>query len=378
MTDKKHYSALQLSNQLAASELTTLKRVVRKRTQTKYDYAVFIGRMSPPHMAHIEIIWQALQQAENVIILIGSANQPRTIKNPWTWREREDMIRACFDNEYQERLIFFGINDMYSNQKWVRSVQDQIDYVIRADQLAPTDKEVVEQKICLIGHKKDDSSFYLDMFPQYEFVGIDNIDDMHSTDIRSMMFESEQLERNKIPVSIVDYINAFMHSEHYFKLKEEYEFIQKYKQAWVKAPYAPTFVTVDAVVVQSGHVLLIRRRAAPGRGLWAIPGGFLNQDERIEDAAIRELREETKLKVPTPVLRGSVKDVKVFDKPDRSLRGRTITHAHYIELPPGPLPKVKGSDDADKAKWIPLNTFQKMQDQMFEDHYIIIDSFVGE
>ena len=343
----------------------------------KYDYAVFIGRMSPPHMAHIEIIQRAMEQAENIIILIGSANQPRTTKNPWTWREREEMIRECFDEQYQERLIFFGMNDMFNDQKWVRAVQDQIDYVIRADRLVNSN-ESVEAKIALIGHKKDDSSYYLDMFPQYDFVEIDNIDDMHSTDIRQMMFEAEHLDEKKIPASIVNYIEAFMHSEYYFKLKEEYEFIEKYKQAWSKAPYAPTFVTVDTVVVQSGHVLLVRRRAAPGAGTWAIPGGFLNQDERVEDAALRELREETKLKVPLPVLKGNIKDVKVFDKPDRSLRGRTITHAHYIELPPGPLPKVKGSDDADKAKWVPLNTFQKMQDQMFEDHYIIIDSFVGE
>ena len=71
------------------------------------DYIVFIGRMEPPHAAHIEIVWQALQQAKTVIILIGSANQPRTITNPWTWKEREDMIRACFDAQYQDRILLF-------------------------------------------------------------------------------------------------------------------------------------------------------------------------------------------------------------------------------------------------------------------------------
>jgi bifunctional NMN adenylyltransferase/nudix hydrolase len=121
---------------------------------------------------------------------------------------------------------------------------------------------------------------------------------------------------------------------------------------------------------------MIKRRASPGKGLWAAPGGFLNQAERIEDAAIRELREETKIKVPAPVLRGNIKASHVFDAPNRSLRGRTITHAYLIELPAGELPKVKGGDDAEKAKWIPLNELD--ESVCFEDHYAIVQYFLGK
>jgi bifunctional NMN adenylyltransferase/nudix hydrolase len=128
-------------------------------------------------------------------------------------------------------------------------------------------------------------------------------------------------------------------------------------------------------VIQSGHILLIQRDAAPGEGLWALPGGFLEQKEYIEDGVFRELREETKLKVPLPVLKGSVKKTHVFDKPDRSLRGRTITHAYLIELAPGKLPPVKGSDDARRAKWVPIAALDRKV--MFEDHYHIINYFLG-
>jgi len=137
---------------------------------------------------------------------------------------------------------------------------------------------------------------------------------------------------------------------------------------------------VDAVVVQSGHILLVRRRAEPGKGLWALPGGHVG-DDRVIDAVIRELREETKLKVPEGVLRGKAqitRNQQVFDDPGRSLRGRTITHAFYLELEPGPLPKVRGSDDADKAKWVPLSTFSQMEPQLFEDHFHIANYFLGE
>ena len=160
------------------------------------------------------------------------------------------------------------------------------------------------------------------------------------------------------------------------KLINIHPFINKYKSAWAAAPYAPTFVTCDAVVVQSGHILLVERKANPGKGLWALPGGFVNQDERLVDAALRELREETKLKVPAPVLKGSIKQQKVYDEPSRSERGRTITHAFHMELAAdAKLPKVKGADDAKCAFWLPLNELSSKR--MFEDHYFIIQDILG-
>jgi bifunctional NMN adenylyltransferase/nudix hydrolase len=152
--------------------------------------------------------------------------------------------------------------------------------------------------------------------------------------------------------------------------------IEKYKEAWKAAPFPPTFMTVDAVVVQSGHILLVKRGDMPGKGLWALPGGFLNQGETMLDGAIRELKEETKIKVPVPVLKGSIKDSKTFDAPHRSQRGRTITQAFYIDLGfDERLPKVKGSDDAEKAFWVPLNEVVAQRDKFFEDHFHIISYF---
>ena len=91
---------------------------------------------------------------------------------------------------------------------------------------------------------------------------------------------------------------------------------------------------------------------------------------------LRELREETRLKVPAPVLKGSIRRQQVFDSPYRSTRGRTITHAFYIELSPDTsLPKVKGGDDARHAQWVPLASLDPRQ--MYEDHYDIIQEMVG-
>jgi bifunctional NMN adenylyltransferase/nudix hydrolase len=158
-------------------------------------------------------------------------------------------------------------------------------------------------------------------------------------------------------------------------IKQEYKMVKKYKEAWKAAPFPPTFMTVDAIVVQSGHILLVKRGDMPGKGLWALPGGFLNQEETMLDGAIRELKEETKIKVPVPVLKGSIKESKTFDAPNRSSRGRTITQAFFIDLGVGELPKVKGADDAEKAFWVPFN--QVKQEKMFEDHFHIIDNFIN-
>ncbi len=341
----------------------------------QYDYVVFIGRFQPPHKAHIRTIEHALSVGTNVIILAGCAEQARTIKNPWTWREREKMILDAIDPAFHSRIMVRPLRDYpYNDNKWAKAVQSQVDNLI---QCSPS-------KIALIGYSKDASSYYLQMFPQWELIEMDNIDDLNATDIRQAYFEDCGMETTrfdldiapKLPEAIHNYLKAFQLKAQYEELVEEYQFIKKYKNAWKAAPYAPTFVTVDCVIVQSGHVLLVRRRAAPGKGLFAAPGGFVNQNERLVDAAIRELKEETKIKVPDPVLRGSIVATEVFDKPDRSSRGRTITHAYLMLLPPGPLPKVKGSDDAEKASWVPLSVFECMEDQMFEDHYALIQTLI--
>lgn len=349
---------------------------------------VFIGRFQPPHNAHIEIIRGALNAKWNedrhetnpnhVLICIGSANQPRTPKNPFRTLEREAMITACFTAEERQRLHFAHINDsLYNNEQWARDIQQAVNELITP-----------HTEVRLVGHKKDDSSFYLDMFPQWKFIGIRNIDDLHSTTIRDYYLNNrwdnggvdvfKEMCEGNIPDQVFNTMMTFRERPEFQELRAEFSFIEQYKAAWANSPYPPVFVTCDAVVVQSGHIILVRRAAAPGRGLWALPGGFLDQNETIEDCVIRELREETKLKVPDPVLRGSIVNSKVFDHPQRSLRGRTVTHAHYIHLRPGPLPPIKGGDDAAEAKWVPLAEVLSKQNELFEDHASIIKYFVGD
>jgi bifunctional NMN adenylyltransferase/nudix hydrolase len=218
------------------------------------------------------------------------------------------------------------------------------------------------------------------MFPQWGYENVELIEFLSAVDIRDLYFRNSvnyKFIKGVLPETTYNFLLDFAHTDEYRQIIKEREFVETYKKQYASLPYPPIFSTADAVVVQSGHILMVKRRAEPGKGLWALPGGYVNAntDKSVEAAMLRELREETQIKVPAPVLKGSIVRSKVFDAIDRSPRGRIITHAFHIQLPDGELPRVKGSDDAEKAKWVPIAEVQS--DQCFEDHYEILQHFVG-
>ncbi len=346
----------------------------------EYDYLVFIGRFEPFHNGHAAVARLALSRARKLIFLVGSADTPRSLRNPWTVAERAVMIQAALDGD-TERLIIRPLRDhLYNEAHWIAGVQRAVADALRGDAAA------ADAKVGLVGMDKDASSYYLREFPQWPLVDVQHTETLSATELRRYLFESGDLDfhgallmlRGNVPAPVYDMLEAFRKSSPaYGQLVSEYRFIEQYKAAWKDAPYAPTFVTTDAVVVHSGHVLLVRRRSEPGKGLWALPGGFVGQQQSLLDSCLRELREETRLKIPVPVLKGSLKGQQVFDHPERSQRGRTITHAFHFEFPAGELPQVRGGDDADKARWIPVSEALEMGQKLYEDHLHILEFFLG-
>lgn len=353
-----------------------------------YDYLAAVGRFQPYHAGHHNIVKTALQKSHKLIIMVGSANRPRTAKNPLTFEERKELIMSVLLsdsslNNVEERVSIVPLNDyMYNDVKWETEVQSIINTAIHHPWRAGP------VKIGIIGHSKDHSSYYLKKFPQYDLLDIPQEYVVNATDIRTSIYEKAYTpsdwfvnpEHQKLIYRLMDgdieksrgrNISAM------WDVHREHKHIQDYKKQFASMPYPPVFVTTDAVVVQSGHVLLVKRGAMPGAGLWALPGGFLNQGETIEEGMLRELVEETAISERLPKLKGNIVRWFVADHPERSQRGRTISHAAFIKLPDGELPKIKGSDDAVHAQWIPLAQLKTMQNQMFEDHADIIDQFVG-
>jgi len=338
----------------------------------KYGFCVFIGRFSPFHLAHSELLNETLNIADNVIVVLGSANRARDIKNPWSVSEREEMIKSSLSEEDAKRIHFIRMRDyLYNDNLWLTDLQQK---VANITENIPID--IGQVPVALIGHEHDRSSFYLKLFPQWKFVSMNNIDKFpHATKIRDLYFTYDNSYSQFVAPPIYKKMEEFKKTESFKNLKDDYDYIKEYKNKWFGAPFPPTFNTVDSIVIKSGHVLVVRRKGNPGKGLIALPGGFLNQDERTQAGALRELKEETAIKVSKEDLEAAIIDQKVFDHPDRSLRGRTITHAFLINLKAGPLPQVKGSDDADKAWWMPLSEFFSREADFFEDHWHIINYF---
>lgn len=346
--------------------------------EREFDCLVFIGRFQPPHLGHIAVINKALRHASRVIVLVGSAWQARSLRNPWQFEERQSLLRSCFDDAENSRLEIVPLLDaLYNNDVWVRDVQRKVrDIAGHRNARLP--------RIGLIGASRGQSSYYLSLFPQWESVSVPLVEGISASQIRERLFRS--------PSSAADYLSTgathdlspgvcnalrdFADSEAHRQLLEEQTLLEQYRQAWANAPYPPIFVTVNAVVVQSGHVLLARRTAAPGKGLLALPGGFINPHERLLDACLRELREKIRLKVPEAVLKGSLRGQRLFDEPHRSWRGRTLAEAFYFALRPDQqLPQIKPVKGGDHARWVPLAELEP--DSLFEDHFFIIQDFLG-
>jgi bifunctional NMN adenylyltransferase/nudix hydrolase len=310
---------------------------------------IFIGRFQPVHQGHVHALSVAASQVDKLYILVGSANQCRSIKNPWTFQERSSMLRAKLHASRITNFEVIPLNDYrYSDSQWMSDVRATVEHY---DMGVPT----------LFGHMKEGNN-YLTWFPDWPFKSIESQYNVNATSIRNRMFD---LKDPDMPATVQD----------------DWAFYQKEKVTFGNYPFPETlnFNCSDAILECQGHVLLIQRKFAPGRGAWALPGGFRNQRETFLDCAIRELIEETNVRVPEKVLRGSIVKTELFDDPSRSFGIPRNTMAVYMRINPNPdfsLPRANGADDAALCKWVPLtdalNTIQ-----MYDDHKDILSKVTG-
>ena len=122
-------------------------------------------------------------------------------------------------------------------------------------------------------------------------------------------------------------------------------------------------LTVDLLVVSpSREVLLVQRHNEPFQGSWALPGGFVEEMEPLEDAARRELREETGVEV------SELTQVMTVGEPGRDPRGWTVSVVYLARLDPKSV-KLAAGDDAADARWFPLDALPELA----FDHRMILD-----
>lgn len=372
---------------------------------------IYIGRFSPFHLGHAHVLKTALSSSDLVIVLIGSAGQARNLKNPFTYTERMGMILAWIGTEpvldsiiTKSTIKFAPLMDQpYNDALWISSVQKQVQNIIDETGLDVTE-------INITGSDRDSSTWYLSAFPQWKQAlidehRVDGTGSFNATQVRDILFSNPPFTRftenlkSMVPDTTYLFLERFIGTPEHTRLTKWYKHNRAYKDAWSVAPYPPTFITTDAIVIQSGHVLVVERGAEPGEGLWALPGGFVEQDERLQDGVVRELIEETGIslaegkkqkELTRSILLGSIKGKEIFDHPNRSDRGRTITVAYLFRLDDTkPLPKVKGQHaplhdtngvkevETAKAFWLPINDALNRTDMWFEDHHAVLTYFIA-
>lgn len=153
---------------------------------------VYIGRFQIPHLGHEKVMEHAIKKSEHVIILIGSANQPRDKKNPFTYEERKSVLesitaRICQEefliNQRKVKITLLPLDDFNSDQKWTDEVKRLVNHY-------------ETQNITITGCRKDgdESTFYLNLFPDWKQdfikeVNINGFDVISSTKIRDLFFK---------------------------------------------------------------------------------------------------------------------------------------------------------------------------------------------
>ncbi len=177
-----------------------------------FDYLVFIGRFQPFHLAHMQTIEIALQQSQNVILALGSAQSERNIKNPFLAVEREQMILSNFSEQDQKRIHFVHVVDVYNDEKWVKQVKDLVNGIIQPD-----------AKVGLIGHFKDESSYYLRLFPEWQMVELESLkNSISATPMREAYYRGK-IQTEFFPDGTIQFLNDFQQSTVYPKLQQKFK-----------------------------------------------------------------------------------------------------------------------------------------------------------
>ena len=343
-----------------------------------HDLAVFIGRFQPFHNGHLALLQHALSEAHRCIVVIGSAFHARSPRHPFSWQQRADMIRSTLNATDRERVCFVAVRDHHEEASWLAEVRRAVG---RASAAATTSTErdgIKQRSTLLVGHHKDATTAYLEAFPEWQLTTLPTASPATARGARDEIFGAadDNTLRTMVPPAVFDFLDAWHSAPSFAALEEEWTMLQNYRATWTTAPWPPTLVTVDCVVKCRDHILLIRRGEAPGKGLLAVPGGFIEQRETTHRSALRELEEETHLDVPDADLRACLKGTAVFDAPDRSERGRTITHAHYFDLGDRPLPAMRADDDAASASWTSIAAIVAEETHFMDDHFAMLHHFL--
>lgn len=331
---------------------------------TPYDIVVQIGAFQPWLDVDQQALAAALEHSQHVLLLLSDADRPASANYPFRVRERLQILQLALPENWRARVHIVGVRQNHApGREWaeilryVQSLTNKTDPRIGLLQAPDSPPRHWPNAVVL-------------PYP---------IADHAAADWRAQALGP--VETAHVPARCLELLTPatrnwfaqWLASPQRDVLHQEWQQLAKEHQAWSVAPYPPTLVTVDCVVECAQHVLLIERGRPPGKGLWALPGGFIDIHETLLQSAVRELHEETGLKLPASLLPGATA---LFDAPYRSQRGRVITQAFHFVLPDPTPPAVQAGDDAAQARWVRREQLAEQAEHFHDDHALILDHFL--
>lgn len=172
---------------------------------------VYIGRFQPFHNAHLANVRFALSQVDQLIIVLGSAGSYRTRKNPFTIYERSKLIVDALYETERERVQIIAVDDYGSNEEWVAKITSDVEKTCSEP----------SNDITLFGHAKDESTFYLTLFPHWKFVESgNNSNNLSATYVRECWYNIRDLEvADSVPENVYRFLKDFRSSILYTSIK---------------------------------------------------------------------------------------------------------------------------------------------------------------
>jgi len=293
--------------------------------------AVYVGRFQPPHAAHLGTVRHALERAPRVLVLLGSANLARSVRNPFSAPERAAMLRGALREVGADarRVTFRPLPDRFDADAWAADVRR-----VAGEVLGP------QATVALIGFEKDASSAYLRWFPGWERLPVPGVPGLNATDLRAAWLTGRSLPEG-VPDAVRAFLARFALTPAFARLRAE----------WTTVALARAALPLDARLheerwlhVAAGQVFLHTRTDAIGRGLWELPGRVLPPGERPAASADA-----------------------VFDHPARALVAPITAHV-LIGPAPADLP----------ARPVPLTRALALSRRFHEDHHVILTRLLAE
>ncbi len=127
-----------------------------------FEYGFIIGRFQPFHYGHMYLVKHALEHVKKLIIICGSSDLSLTDKNPFTFEERKTIIETSL-KKYKDRIIIVPLPDTPTDEEWLKLLNELIVKVTNNS-----------KNVALIGHIKDESSYYLKIIKFAKFIDIEN------------------------------------------------------------------------------------------------------------------------------------------------------------------------------------------------------------